>query len=124
MTDPSGPQFVISGYRSGTSPYDQGTYGFYWSSSAYTSATSAYSLHLNGTNSTVNPANSGYERAGFPLRCLDQDRIVFRYALGTDFAEDLAREWLDDEKLAEQGEGEIEDNCLEPHRNHCGEEIS
>ena len=50
----------------------QGTYGNYWSSSAYTSATSAYDLSFNGTNSAVNPAFVNNKRRGFSLRCLAQ----------------------------------------------------
>ncbi len=74
MTNTAGPHFVLVGYRGGTSPYNQGAYGDYWSSSASTSATYAYSLHLLGTNSTVYPAHySGdYKRYGFTLRCLAQ----------------------------------------------------
>ncbi len=70
MQDSAGPHFVLSGYSLDTSPGAQGTDGYYWSSSAYTSATYAYSLRLNGTNSTVYPAYNGNKRSGFSLRCL------------------------------------------------------
>ena len=76
MTNTAGPHFILSGNRSGASPYYQGTRGRYWSSSAYTSATYAYGLYLNGTNSTVDPANNSYKRAGFSLRCLAKKGIT------------------------------------------------
>ncbi len=72
MTNTTGPHFVLGGYRGGTSPGYQGTYGYYWSSSAWTSATEAYRLLLLGPNSTVRPADSGYKHDGFTLRCLAQ----------------------------------------------------
>ena len=72
MTNPSGPHFILSGYRYGTSSDSQGTLGRYWSSSAYTSATNAHLLNLNGTNSIVLPADSGDKRLGRALRCLAQ----------------------------------------------------
>ena len=75
MTNPSGPQFIPGGVRGGTSPLYQGTDGYYWSSSAYTPATYAYNLYLYGPNPTVIPANNGYKRAGFTLRCLAQNQI-------------------------------------------------
>ena len=70
MTDTAGPQFVISGRRGGTSPIYQGTLGLYWSSSASTSATRAYSLYLYDLGSAVNPADNLDERYGYSLRCL------------------------------------------------------
>ncbi len=75
MTNTAGPQFVLGGVR-GTSPSGQGTYGYYWSSSAWTSATRAYRLLLNGANSTVRPADSGYKSNGIALRCLGKKGII------------------------------------------------
>ena len=72
MQDSAGPHFILSGYRDGISLYLQSTYGFYWSSSAHTSATNAYNLRLGGTPSSVTPANFSSERGGFSLRCLAQ----------------------------------------------------
>ena len=73
MQDSAGPYFVLSGYHEGASSYDQGKLGYYWSSSAYTDATRAYGLQLNGTNSVVNPANYGRKYPGRSLRCLAHD---------------------------------------------------
>ncbi len=70
MTNTTGPQFVLGGRRDGTSLSYQGTRGHYWSSSAWTSATSARNLLLNGTDSTVLPANYSNKYRGFSLRCL------------------------------------------------------
>jgi len=70
MTDTAGPHFVLGGLRGGTSPYYQGTYGGYWSSTAWTSATLAYRLGLDGTNSAVGPAGNDSKLYGFSLRCL------------------------------------------------------
>ena len=81
MTDTAGPQFILSGGRGGTSPFDQGTLGRYWSSLAYADATFAYSLGLRGTNSTVYPANNSYKLYGFSLRCLAQNQIRKNKAL-------------------------------------------
>ncbi len=73
MQDSAGPQFVLSDAQRGTETGQyQGTYGLYWSSLAYTSATSAYGLYLDGTNSAVYPADYYYKRNGFSLRCLAQ----------------------------------------------------
>ena len=59
--------FPASGYYSGTSLYDRGSYGGYWSSSYY-SATNAYNLSFNSSN--VNPANGNYRRYGFTARAV------------------------------------------------------
>jgi len=63
------PGFVLSGYRRGSSTRNQGTYGFYWSSTAY-SANYAYYLYLN--SSSVSPANDNYKYIGFTVRCVAQ----------------------------------------------------
>ena len=83
MTNSAGPEFVLSGLRYSTSMYYQGTYGYYWSSTAYSSATVAYLLSL-GSSGAVNPANYYYEYGGFSLRCLAEvaksggDLFIFR----------------------------------------------
>ena len=63
----SGPGFVLSGYRDGSSTNYQGSSGYYWSSTAY-SAVRAYSLYLNSSN--VDPANGGRKFYGFTVRCI------------------------------------------------------
>ena len=63
---------VLGGrYYDGTL-YWQGTYGGYWSSSTYTSATTVYRLYLDGNNSTVGPTGNAHKCNGFSLRCLAQ----------------------------------------------------
>ena len=61
------PAFVLSGYRNGSSTYNQGSYGFYWSSTAYSSA-SAYSLYLY--SSSVSPQDYNNKYYGFTVRCV------------------------------------------------------
>ena len=82
MTDPSGPHLVLSDAQRGTETGKyQGMYSFYWSSSAWTSATDAYSLRLNGTNSTVYPAENDGKPGGFTLRCLAQNQTKNKKSL-------------------------------------------
>jgi uncharacterized protein (TIGR02145 family) len=57
--------FPASGNYNGTSLYNRGSNGFYWSSSFY-SATSAYYLYFD--RSSVNPQSSGSRRLGFTVR--------------------------------------------------------
>ena len=57
--------FPASGYYDGTSLYDRGTNGVYWSSSFY-SATYAYSLYFD--SSSVIPQINNYRRVGFTVR--------------------------------------------------------
>ena len=57
--------FPASGYYNGTSLYNRGTYGNYWSSSFY-SATYAYLLYFN--SSSVNPQTYNSRRFGFTVR--------------------------------------------------------
>ena len=59
--------FPASGYYNGTSLYDRGSEGLYWSSS-YISATNAYNLNFNSSN--VNPANDSGRRRGFTARAV------------------------------------------------------
>jgi len=59
--------FPASGYYNGTTLYNRGTNGSYWSSSFY-SASSAY--NLNFSSSGVNPANSIGRRYGFTVRAV------------------------------------------------------
>ena len=69
MTNSAGPEFVLDGYRDSTSMYTQGTSGRYWPSTAYSSATRAYSLYL-GNSGAVGPADNNSKYLGFSLRCL------------------------------------------------------
>jgi hypothetical protein len=59
--------FPASGDIDGTSLYNRGSSGLYWSSS-YNSATSAYDLYFN--SSGVNPANYYGRRRGFTARAV------------------------------------------------------
>ncbi len=59
--------FVLPGYRFGSSTTSQGTYGRYWSSTAY-SSNSAYYLALN--SSSVYPANYSNKYYGSTVRCV------------------------------------------------------
>ena len=59
--------FPASGYYNGTSLYNRGSSGVYWSSS-YGSATYAYSLNFGST--IVDPASSNYRRYGFTARAV------------------------------------------------------
>ena len=59
--------FPASGYYNGTSLYDRGSEGLYWSSS-YISATNAYNLYFN--SSGVYPANDSGRRRGFTARAV------------------------------------------------------
>ena len=59
--------FPASGYYYGTSLFDRGTNGVYWSSS-YSSAT--YACLLNFNSGGVNPANGSNRRYGFTARAV------------------------------------------------------
>ena len=59
--------FPASGFYNGTSLYNRGSSGYYWSSS-YVSATYTYYLLFN--SSSVNPADSSYRRYGFTARAV------------------------------------------------------
>ena len=59
--------FPASGYYNGTTLYDRGSNGGYWSSS-YGSATGAYGLYFG--SSGVNPASSSLRRYGFTARAV------------------------------------------------------
>ena len=61
------PGFLLSGYFRGASFNDGGSYGYYWSSTAYDSS-SAYGLVF--PSSYVNSANGNSRRFGFSVRCL------------------------------------------------------
>ncbi|MBQ9402976.1 IPT/TIG domain-containing protein [Candidatus Saccharibacteria bacterium] len=69
VTNTSGPKFVLAGDRYGGSTYNQGTYGYYWSRTAYSSSY-AYDLYLSSSNSTVYPASGYYKYYGFSVRCI------------------------------------------------------
>ena len=70
MQATDGPAFVRSGYRYGGSTNNQGSYGGYWSSTAYDSS-NAYYLLLN--SSGVYPAYYNDKYYGFSVRCLADD---------------------------------------------------
>lgn len=59
--------FPASGYYNGTTLYNRGSVGNYWSSS-YNSATNAYSLYFS--SSSVDPASSSRRRYGFTVRAV------------------------------------------------------
>ena len=59
--------FPASGYYSGTTLYNRGSYGFYWSSS-YISETGAYDMYFHSDG--VNPASDYYRRLGFSVRAV------------------------------------------------------
>ncbi len=62
--------FLYSGYVAGPSVNNRGSYGYYWSKSAYISDR-AYSLYFH--SSYVNPSNSlSSKYTGFSVRCLAQ----------------------------------------------------
>ena len=61
------PNFLLAGYY-GTDSFDNGgPYGYYWSSTAYSSI-GAYSLYFNSGD--VYPANYSGRRFGFSVRCV------------------------------------------------------
>ena len=57
----------FAGYISGTSLYNRGSYGLYWSSSLLSQA-HGYSLSFDSSN--VNPANDDYRFLGFAVRAV------------------------------------------------------
>ena len=59
--------FPASGYRGGTSLYNRGTYGYYWSASLY-SQTGGYSLNFD--SSGVNPSSSNSRFYGLSVRAV------------------------------------------------------
>ena len=59
--------FILFGYVLSSSRRDQGSYGYYWSSTVYSSSY-AYSLFLGTSN--VNPALNYYKNGGFSVRCI------------------------------------------------------
>ena len=59
--------FPASGYYNGTTLYNRGTFGTYWSASFY-SASNAYLLNFDSSN--VNPASNSYRRFGFTVRAV------------------------------------------------------
>ena len=58
---------TFSGLAYSSSVYNQGSLGYYWSSTVY-SNDYAYLLYLN--SSSVNPSNSNYKYYGFSVRCV------------------------------------------------------
>ena len=58
---------TLSGYVRSSSRGDQGSDGYYWSSTVY-SDNLAYNLHLNASN--VYPASLNYKILGFYVRCI------------------------------------------------------
>ena len=64
---------ILSGSVSFSSHGNQGSYGFYWSSTVY-SSNNAYGLGLNTSN--VNPAlNGSYKYYGLSVRCIADDKL-------------------------------------------------
>lgn len=61
------PNFLLAGYYDSSSFYYGGVYGYYWSSSSY-SSTNAYNLGF--LSSHVNSANYGSRRFGLSVRCI------------------------------------------------------
>ena len=59
--------FPASGFYYGTTLYNRGSYGNYWSSS-YISETDAYNMNFNSDG--VNPANNSIRRYGFSVRAV------------------------------------------------------
>ena len=61
------PNFLLAGYYDSSSFYNGGPYGYYWSSSSY-SSTDAY--YLSFYSSIVYSADNDYRRYGFSVRCV------------------------------------------------------
>ncbi len=59
--------FLYSGYFNGSSAFNRGSFGYYWSRSAYNNYYS-YRLHLSSTN--LYPSHSYNKYNGFSVRCL------------------------------------------------------
>ncbi|MBR3353040.1 InlB B-repeat-containing protein [Candidatus Saccharibacteria bacterium] len=59
--------FLYSGNFNGSSAYNRGSYGYYWSRSAYSNYGSYY-LRLTSTN--LNPSGGNDKSNGFSVRCL------------------------------------------------------
>ena len=70
LTDSTGPNLVLSGLRNSTSMRHLGTIGYYWSSTAHSSATYAYVLYLNSSGAVSPSLYDYYRYYGFALRCL------------------------------------------------------
>jgi uncharacterized protein (TIGR02145 family) len=49
---------------------DQGSYGYYWSSTPYGSSNPNYAYNLSFSSSYVSPTNSYYRYYGFAVRCV------------------------------------------------------
>ncbi|MBC7498700.1 hypothetical protein H7170_03600 [Candidatus Gracilibacteria bacterium] len=60
-------QIPLSGTRdfSTSTLYNQGSFGYYWSSTPY----STYARNVSFNTSQVNPSNFSYRTIGFSLRC-------------------------------------------------------
>ena len=67
MTVADGPNFLLSGYYGKNLAYDQGRYGYCWSSTARSSVL-AYSLYLNCSGVTSADFNIKYY--GCSVRCV------------------------------------------------------
>lgn len=67
MTDTNGPELALSGYFSSSSQSTAGSYGYWWSSTAYSSA-NAYFLYLDA--SRVYPSSSISRYYGYSVRCV------------------------------------------------------
>jgi len=64
--------FPYSGYYDNGNGVDlQGSYGYWWSRSSFTTAGRAYDFYL-GTNGDVYPQTSYYVGNGFAVRCVGE----------------------------------------------------
>ena len=61
--------FMLSGYLGGTTLYGFGGYGYYWSSTVYSSA-NAYNLYFD--SGVLYPASRDYRLYSWSLRCLSR----------------------------------------------------
>ncbi len=60
--------FIMGGIYYNGSLSNEGSYGGYWSSSAYTSSTDAHCMYFNSSN--VNPQNNDNKQRGRSVRCV------------------------------------------------------
>ena len=70
MLNVNGPAIILAGYRGGSSTYNQGSSGYYWSSRVY-GFNDAYSLSLDSLS--VYPVRGNRKNFGFSVRCLAQN---------------------------------------------------
>ena len=68
-----GAAFALAGIFYSSTPTNQGSYGYYWSSTR-SNDTRMYYLDLNTSN--VNPAKSNYRNYGYSIRCVLDPRTI------------------------------------------------